>query len=182
MNGDITFEPIKGWQTKLLLSTRRSNTHGAFFNSSEHHSHRVSAAASGKAGDATHRYDYSKTDLLEVTSNYRTTFAEKHRFDALVGYSWEKTTNEGFSAYNADFNNDTFKWNNIGIGQLLKDGKASMSGYKDDNTLIGFFGRISYGFDNRYNVLVSIRREGSSKFGATTSGVTSPQCLRAGTS
>lgn len=166
MNGDITFEPIKGWQTKLLLSTRRSNTHGAFFNSSEHHSHRVSAGGDGKAGDATHRYDYSKTDLLEVTSNYRTTFAEKHRFDALVGYSWEKTTNEGFSAYNADFNNDTFKWNNIGIGQLLKDGKASMSSYKDDNTLIGFFGRISYGFDNRYNVLVSIRREGSSKFGA----------------
>ena len=74
--------------------------------------------------------------------------------------------NEGFSAWNADFNNDTFKWNNIGIGQELKNGKASMGSYKNDNKLIGFFGRISYGFDNRYNILVSIRREGSSKFGA----------------
>ena len=32
--------------------------------------------------------------------------------------------------------------------------------------LIGFFGRLSYGYDNRYNVMLSIRREGSSKFGA----------------
>ncbi len=162
MHGDITFEPIKGWQTKLLLSTNRSNWHNANFNSSNYQSHRTD----GRAGDASHRYDYSRTDLLEVTSNYRTTFAEKHRFEALVGYSWEKNTNEGFSAWNADFNNDTFKWNNIGIGQLLKDGKASMSSYKNDDKLIGFFGRVSYGFDNRYNVLVSIRREGSSKFGA----------------
>ena len=41
-----------------------------------------------------------------------------------------------------------------------------MSSYKSDDTLIGFFGRLSYGYDNRYNVMLSIRREGSSKFGA----------------
>lgn len=166
MHGDITFEPIKGWQTKLLMSTRRSNYHNAYFNSSNHVNHRADAGGDGYAGSAGHNYGYSKTDLLEVTSNYRTTFADKHRFEALVGYSWEKNTNEGFSAYNKDFNNDTFKWNNIGVGQLLKDGRASMASYKNDNTLIGFFGRISYGFDNRYNILMSIRREGSSKFGA----------------
>lgn len=40
-----------------------------------------------------------------------------------------------------------------------------MSSYKNDNTLIGFFGRVSYGYDNKYNVLLSVRREGSSKFG-----------------
>lgn len=162
MTGDITVEPIKGWQTKVLLSTNRSNYHSADFKSSNYQSHRLD----GKAGDAGHSYGYTKTDLLEVTSNYRTTLADKHRLDVLVGYSWQKNMNEGFSAWNADFNNDTFKWNNIGIGQELKNGKASMGSYKNDNKLIGFFGRISYGFDNRYNILVSIRREGSSKFGA----------------
>ena len=40
-----------------------------------------------------------------------------------------------------------------------------MGSYKNDNTLIGFFGRVSYGYDNRYNLMVSVRREGSSKFG-----------------
>lgn len=162
MHGDLTFEPIKGWQTKLLVSTRRSNSHNAYFYSSNYHSHRTD----GKTGDAGHSYGYSKTDLLELTSNYRNTFADKHRFEALVGYSWEKNTNEGFSAWNADFNNDFFLWNNLGLGSELKEGKARMSSYKNDNKLIGFFGRISYGYDSRYNILLSIRREGSSKFGA----------------
>ena len=41
-----------------------------------------------------------------------------------------------------------------------------MSSYKNDNKLIGFFGRLNYDFNNKYDLLVSIRREGSSKFGA----------------
>lgn len=161
MSGDITVEPIKGWQTKLLLSTNRTNGHNAYFRTSNYYSHRTD----GKTGDAGHSYDYSHTNLLEVTSNYRNTFAGVHRFDALVGYSYQYNMYEGFSAWNADFNNDFFSYNNLGLGQELKEGKASMSSSKTDDKLIGFFGRVSYGYDNRYNILVSIRREGSSKFG-----------------
>lgn len=52
------------------------------------------------------------------------------------------------------------------MGAYLKDGKAGMGSYKNDSKLIGFFGRISYGFADKYNILASIRREGSSRFGA----------------
>lgn len=159
--GDITLEPIKGWQTKVMLSTDRSNAHNAYFRTSNYQSHRTD----GKTGDAGHSYSYGHTDLIEVTSNYRATFNAKHRFEALVGYSWQKNTYEGFNAWNADFNNDFFSYNNLGLGEELKQGKASMGSYKNDDKLIGFFGRISYGYDDRYNVLVSMRREGSSKFG-----------------
>ena len=31
--------------------------------------------------------------------------------------------------------------------------------------MIGFFGRVSYGYADRYNILASLRYEGSSKFG-----------------
>lgn len=162
MSGDITVEPIKGWQTKLLVSTRRSNGHNEYFNTSNHYNHRVD----GYSGDAGHSYGYSETNLLEATSNYRKTWNGVHRFDALVGYSWERNTNEGFNAWNRDFGNDFFKYNNLGLGTALAEGKASLGSYKNESTLIGFFGRVSYGFDNRYNILVSMRREGSSKFGA----------------
>lgn len=54
----------------------------------------------------------------------------------------------------------------MGLGAYLKDGKAGMGSYKNDSKLIGFFGRISYGFADKYNILASIRREGSSRFGA----------------
>ena len=161
LTGDITLEPIKGWQTKLMLSTDRSNGHNAYFRTSDYYSHRTD----GKTGDAGHTYSYSQSNNLEVTSNYRQTFDNKHRFDALVGYSYQKNMYEGFNAWNADFNNDFFSYNNLGLGQELKEGKASMGSYKNDDKLIGFFGRVSYGYDNRYNLLLSMRREGSSKFG-----------------
>ncbi|WP_290044624.1 TonB-dependent receptor [uncultured Muribaculum sp.] len=161
LTGDITIEPIKGWQTKLMMSTDRSNAHNAYFRTSDYYSHRTD----GKTGDAGHSYSYSQSNNLEVTSNYRQTFDNKHRFDALVGYSYQKNMYEGFNAWNADFNNDFFSYNNLGLGQELKNGKASMGSYKNDDKLIGFFGRVSYGYDNRYNLLLSMRREGSSKFG-----------------
>lgn len=144
-----------------MMSTDRSNAHNAYFRTSDYYSHRTD----GKTGDAGHSYSYSQSNNLEVTSNYRQTFDNKHRFDALVGYSYQKNMYEGFNAWNADFNNDFFSYNNLGLGQELKNGKASMGSYKNDDKLIGFFGRVSYGYDNRYNLLLSMRREGSSKFG-----------------
>lgn len=59
-----------------------------------------------------------------------------------------------------------FEYNNMYIGAALKNGKAGLNSYKSESKLIGFFGRISYGYADRYNILVSVRHEGSSKFGA----------------
>jgi hypothetical protein len=41
-----------------------------------------------------------------------------------------------------------------------------MASYKDDNTLIAFFGRVNYSLDNKYFIQGLLRHEGSSKFGA----------------
>ncbi|GAE85919.1 TonB-dependent receptor [Bacteroides reticulotermitis JCM 10512] len=49
-----------------------------------------------------------------------------------------------------------------------------MGSYKNDNKLIGFFGRVSYGYANKYNALVSVRQEGSSKFGENNKWGTFP--------
>ena len=55
-----------------------------------------------KADDAGHSYGYAKTDLLEVTSIIVPHFADKHRLDVLVGYSWQRIyMNKGFGAWNA---------------------------------------------------------------------------------
>ena len=161
MTGNLTFEPIKGWQTNLMLARNTTMTHGRSYQTSEHYS-QVSAYRTGYASQSHNEY---LTDNLEVTSKYNHTW-NKHRFDALVGYSYQYSVNEGFSASNYNFPSDMFQYNNLGLGTAIKDGKAGLSSYKNDHTLIGFFGRVSYGYDNKYNVLMSIRREGSSKFGA----------------
>lgn len=169
MTGNITFEPIKGWQTNLMVGRVTSMSHNRNFQTTEYYGQELS----NYTGTASHSQGESQTDNLELTSKYNHTW-DKHRFDALVGYSYQYNVNEGFNAWNRNFPTDFFEYNNLGSGNYLKDGKAGMGSYKNDNTLIGFFGRVSYGYDNKYNVLVSVRREGSSKFGANNKWGTFP--------
>ena len=169
MTGNITFEPIKGWQTNLMVGRVTSMSHNRNFQTTEYYGQEMY----NYTGTASHSQGESQTDNLELTSKYNHTW-DKHRFDALVGYSYQYNVNEGFNAWNRNFPTDFFEYNNLGSGNYLKDGKAGMGSYKDDNTLIGFFGRVSYGYDNKYNVLVSVRREGSSKFGANNKWGTFP--------
>lgn len=160
MTGNFTLEPIKGWQTNLMLATRSSKAHNKGYYTSQYFSQKME----NHTGYAYHSLDDSRTDNLEITSKYNTQL-HNHRLDALVGYSYQYNVNEGFNANNYDFQNDFFLYNNINIGAALKEGKAGMGSYKNDNRLVGFFGRISYGYANKYNALFSVRREGSSKFG-----------------
>lgn len=169
MTGNLTFEPIKGWQTNLMLATRRTNAHDKGYYTSQYFSQKME----NHTGYAYHSFAESRTDNLEVTSKYNATWGE-HRFDGLAGYSYQYNVNEGFNANNYDFQNDFFEYNKLGVGAALKEGKAGMGSYKNDNKLIGFFGRVSYGYANKYNALISVRQEGSSKFGENNKWGTFP--------
>ena len=149
--------------------SRVTSDHNRGYYTSEYFSQK----SENHTGYAYHSQNEYITDNLEVTSKYNHTW-NKHRFDALVGYNYQYNVNEGFGANNYDYPTDFYLWNNLGLGTALKDGKAGMSSYKNDNTLIGFFGRVSYGYDNKYNVLLSVRREGSSKFGENNKWATFP--------
>ena len=160
LTGNVTLEPIKGWQTNLMLSTERYNAHDEGYYTSKYYGQKNSYTT----GYAYHSYAYNKTNNLELTSTYKHQWGN-HRFEALVGYSYQYQVDESFYANNTNFASDFYQYNNMGLGRYLKDGKAGMGSGKSDDKLIGFFGRVSYGYADKYNVLVSLRREGSSKFG-----------------
>lgn len=162
LTGNITFEPIKGWQTNLMLSTKENSGTSENYYTSKFYSQAI-----GKVkGTATKSSYNGRSDNLELTSKYDLNI-EKNRITALAGYSYLYNVNDGFGAGNSNFPSESYLYNNLSQGTYLTDDDhvASMSSYKNDNTLIGFFGRVSYGYDNRYNAMFSIRREGSSKFG-----------------
>lgn len=161
MTGTLTFEPLKGWQNDFRLSRRTWGAHDKGYYTADYPDQR----STGHTGYAYHSYADSYTDELEFTTRYLKAIG-RHRLEALAGYSYQYTRNEGFNANNTDFPNDFFQYNNLSLGQYLKDGKAGMDSYKNDSRLIGFFGRVSYGYADKYNALISIRREGSSRFGA----------------
>lgn len=162
LTGNFTVEPIKGWQTNLMLSLKKNETEGQTYYTSNYYSQAIASVK----GTASKSSSQGRSDNLELTSKYDFNI-KKHHLTTLVGYSYLYNVYDGFSAGNSNFPSESYLYNNLGQGTYLtdEDHTASMSSYKNDNTLVGFFGRVSYGYDNRYNALLSIRHEGSSKFG-----------------
>ncbi|MCD7941186.1 MAG: TonB-dependent receptor [Bacteroides intestinalis] len=164
LSGNITFEPIKGWQTNLMVSMKENVYTGESYTTSKHYS---LVTQNDYNGSASKSESASRNDNIELTSKYDFNI-DKHRVSALVGYSYLYNVYDGFGASNGNFPTEAYLYNNLGIGTLLteEDRHAGMSSSKSDDKLIGFFGRVSYGYDNRYNALISVRREGSTRFGS----------------
>lgn len=164
MTGNLTFEPIKGWQTNLMLSKDQTINRGGYYYTSNHSLQGVNQKGS-YSGSASQSGYTSEATYLELTSKFMKNFNNVHRLDALAGYSYSEDVYDDASMWNANFPTDYFSYYNMGLGSKLTDGQASMSSSKNSSKLIGFFGRVSYGYADRYNILASLRYEGSSKFG-----------------
>ena len=158
LSGSITWEPINNLLFKALGSNTRYNQLRGYSENKQH----PSALRDGLNGYASRGTTQAIDKLLELTANYNHSFGE-HRFSALAGYSYQDNTTENFYATNYDFPTDVFTYNNIGIGNALKLGRAV--DYSDKNTynLIGFFGRLTYNYKEKYLFLASVRHEASSR-------------------
>lgn len=109
--------------------------------------------------------NYTNVDKqFESTLNYSNNFG-KHTIQAVLGYTYQYSWNTNISMENAGYDFDDYGTNNIGSGTDITAGKASMSSSKEDNTYIGFFGRTMYNYDDKYLFSISLRRDGSSRFG-----------------
>ena len=172
MTGNVTVEPIKGWQTNVMLSLNESASVSQSFTYPDYYTLAKEDNYNGSASKSEGNY---RSQTLEITSRYNHTWGE-HRFEGLVGYSYLYNKYDGFSASNGNFPSVAYLYNNLGLGTLLteEDRHAGMGSDAYDDTLVGFFARVSYGYANRYNALLSIRHEGSSKFGANNRWATFP--------
>ena len=85
----------------------------------------------------------------------------KHRADFLLGVELNHQKDEWFSAYKEDFIvlNPTYMWPSAGTG------KAQSYGGAGSYSLLSFFGKANYTYDNRYLFSFTARYDGSSRFG-----------------
>ncbi|MFH4966526.1 TonB-dependent receptor [Gaetbulibacter sp. M235] len=101
---------------------------------------------------------------LETYFTYDLEFKDDHKLNLLMGYSYLDYTYEGFGAQRRGFDTDSFLYNNLGAGQDVR--ANDVSSFKGQSKLISFFGRANYSYLNKYLLTASIRRDGSSRFGA----------------
>ena len=121
----------------------------------------------GYAGRANINYQKWWTNRLEWLANYTLTL-NQHQLKAVLGYSWERSKWEQSGNENMGFVYDSMNYHGIANGTYLRDGKANLWAGSSESTLIGFFGRLNYNYNDMIYATASMRREGSTKFGANT--------------
>ena len=107
-------------------------------------------------------YNKKSQMAFENTLLYNTTIAEDHSLSILAGITAESTIGDGFSGskQGTPTNDEAF----MVLGAATKNDQ--ITGYKNENALLSFLGRVNYNYKNKYLLTASIRRDGSSRFAA----------------
>lgn len=94
----------------------------------------------------------------------------KHRGDAMAGVELNRQNDTNLSAYKEDFIilNPDYMWPDAGTGTAQSYGGGS--GY----SLVSYFGKLNYTYDDKYMASFTIRHDGSSRFGKSNRYATFP--------
>jgi len=105
----------------------------------------------------------SKNSLVEHYLTYNLTL-DKHKFEALGGFSYQKFERSGTS-----FSIDGISAQGVGIKPSINPGfsgiQSGTTGYAQENELQSYFGRLNYTFNDKYLLTASMRADGSTRFG-----------------
>lgn len=163
VHGNLTYNPIKDLTLNGLVSYSRDNRNRGYSETMDH----ISAKRDGFTGWSSVGGYTQMEKLAEFTAQYNKTIND-HKFSVLGGYSYNETDYEWTNFDNYGFQDDYFGgWHNIGIGSALKEGKAAAGSGKTSTNLVGFFGRATYSFKDRYLLMASLRYEGASQLWGT---------------
>jgi len=122
----------------------------------------INGSGRNTASQSLDEYDQKSVEWL---GNYFLDI-NKHSVKLLAGYSYQYFTASGFGASNEKFPSNVLTYNALGTGLWnLEKGINNVGSYRNSSKLIAFFGRLNYDFDQKYYLSVSLRKEGSSKFG-----------------
>jgi TonB-linked SusC/RagA family outer membrane protein len=141
--------------------TLRTEIGGDFLNLNEDLVRGAGTQDGGATGYAfnsqTQTVNYTNTNTL----TYNLDLSEDHHFDFLVGESYQRADQKVTSAEGRGF--PTTEFTRIASAAVKTGGNSSFgTGY----SFLSYFGRVNYNFRGKYLVGGSIRRDGSSRFGA----------------
>jgi TonB-linked SusC/RagA family outer membrane protein len=105
--------------------------------------------------------------LTENTLKYSKTLNLNHNVDVLIGYSAQKFIKENTILTGIDFPDNVVEYIDAAA---IKNGNSNIGEW----SLLSMFSRFNYNFKGKYLISASIRRDGSSRFGAENQWGTFP--------
>src|SRR5210317_1543334 len=114
-------------------------------------------------GIAAQKFGQVSSQVLETYLNYDAEVGG-NMLNLIGGYSWQENNYEGFGATAYDFVTDNYSFNNLdGGGRAQLGDKYS---YRGASRLVSFYTRANYDIGGKLMLTGTVRRDGSSKFGA----------------
>ena len=165
INGKATLNIVNGLTAGLNVYKERNS-----FDASNYLDSRTRWGRASN-GTASRESRTSDKNLLEATINYAKEIGD-HNINVLGGYSYEDYHYQAAFAQNRYFVTNLFGSDNLGAGEQLLTGDVTSTA--NMSKLISFFGRVNYSFAGRYILSATVRRDGSSKFGAANKWGTFP--------
>jgi len=173
-NDDVKKVFIGGVNLKYeIIDGLTLGANGAFKNENTINSQAYNAAIkayTGNQGLTSKNLYQTNNKLLELTANYEKELG-RTKLSLLGGYSYQDNIDDGFGANNSNYVPGLYEvlgYNNLSAGKatLLNGSTNYTSSYKNEYLLISFFGRANVNFLDKFNLTGTLRRDGSSKFGA----------------
>ena len=90
------------------------------------------------------------------TATYSNTIGEDHKINAVLGVEYQKTTSNGYSANGTGISDRTLGVNGIITNTLTT---PTIGGYFGGQGISSYFGRINYGFKDRYLLSLTLRSD-----------------------
>ncbi len=154
-NTYLDYEIIDGlhFRTSLGADLQASKTNN--------YTTRKALAGASLGGSAAVVNSQSINWLNENTLHYTRQLGHYHALNALLGYTIQGLSTENATARANTFSDDFARYNNLEAGSTLVAPSSDASNWK----LISYIARVNYGFDDRFLLTLTARRDGSSRFG-----------------
>lgn len=154
-NLTLSYLPLPGLEIKTSLGYTRFYSDQVITSSS------AAVAPPERPGfnrSATFAFNTMESYILEPQATYRLHF-DRHKIDILAGGTIQRNANDGKSILAEGQNSDAQLFNFSAAGKLT--GTASNTLYK----YVAGFGRLGYNYDDKYLLNLTVRRDGSTRFG-----------------
>lgn len=153
-NTSLTYKPIADLSIRafVALDYRQTKDH-------RYQDPRINDgfAVNGRLSD---QVDFNTNFLTNTTANYTKVIANKHRINALLGIEYRRDQNEWFQADGQGFPSYQLQYLSSAATP------SGVSGQWTASATFSQFAKLGYSYMSKYIFNYSIRRDGSSRFGA----------------
>ncbi len=155
-NAYLEATPLKNLNLKSMFAVDRSNVRDGVYQDFQS----VARYQSPGTGNISSDYSNSTKFTWENTMNYNTNFGgTKHDLSGLLGHSMTQSVYEASSTYGDCGKEHYYK---SAFYDLSKITASTTTSSYVKSSMLSFFGRLNYKFDEKYLLTASVRADGSS--------------------